>query len=153
MNPDEEIVPSTKNDWDAEFGEFVTWMEQLSVPCVSVLQEPTVKMTAEGFCAVTVGCASLAAKPVPDPTSVVGSVATPTVNVQDGTAVNAFVEVTVFVPSFAVNVCAVSGAAVIVSGHAVNVPVASVEQAPNVNVTTVAPFVAAKVTVWLALKP
>ena len=137
----------------AVFGAAVTVNEQVSVPWASVEQEPRVIATAVGIDgAIVTGW--LATKPVPVAVSTAGRVAGPVgVNDQEAVAVNAAPEVTVFVPSEAVNVCAACGEAVTEIVQPVKFPVANVVQVPCVNVTTVGPFVAANVIGWVPTKP
>ena len=73
MNDDVEVVPSAVNV-SGVFGEFVTVIEQVSVPVASVLHAPSVNVTADGVVARIAGLASLAAKPVPVAVNVAGSV-------------------------------------------------------------------------------
>ena len=94
----------------------------------------------------------LARKPVPVAVSVCGSVRGPVgVNDHEAVAVKDVVEVTVFVPSYAVNVWGDDGEFVTEIVQ-LKLPVASVEQEAALNVT-VPTFVAAKVIDWLAWKP
>lgn len=66
VNVEVASTPSTVND-SATSGAFVTRIEQVSVPCASVLHAPTVKVTAVRAtgAASTAGEDSLGAKPVP----------------------------------------------------------------------------------------
>ena len=121
------VTPSIVND-SGVLGDSDSVIVQLRDPVASVLHAPTVKVTALGFTAATVGLDSLAANPVPVAVSVDGSVVELHVNDQDGAAVNDEVEVGVFVPSLATNVCGVSGDAVTVIVQ-VKLPVASVRHA------------------------
>ena len=146
-------TPSFAKKDSAVFGAAVTVNEQVSVPWASVEQEPRVIATAVGIDgAIVTGW--LATKPVPVAVSTAGRVAGPVgVNDQEAVAVNAAPEVTVFVPSEAVNVSGAWGEAVTVIVHEVpKLPVASDVQADCVNVTALG-FVAANVIAWFGWKP
>ena len=116
-----------------------------------MLHDDVVKVTAWELTAATVGAASLGVNPVPVAVSVVGRVLLLGVNDQEGAAVNDVVEVGVFVPSLATNVCATFGAAVTVNEQ-VSVPCASVLHAPSVSWTAVG-VVGEIVISWSATNP
>ena len=109
VNVEAVVTPSIVNDC-AVSGDAKTVHVQLRSPTAFVVQAPSRNTTAVGVTAANVGGDSLAANPVPVPVSTWGSVSGPLgENVQVGVAVKAFDDVTVFVPSLAVNVSGVSG--------------------------------------------
>jgi hypothetical protein len=152
VNVDAVVVVSTVND-SAVCGECVTVIAHVRSPCAFVLHAPSVNVTAVGTTAATVGLPSLAAKPVPVAVRSCGNVPLPGVNDHDEVAVNDDVDVTVFVPSFAVNVSAVCGECVTCGEtEQLSVPNASELHVPAVNVT--APGMVAAIAIgWLATKP
>ena len=124
VNDDVEVVPSAVNV-SGVFGEFVTMIEQVSVPVASVLHAPSVNVTADGTVATIVGLASFAVKPVPVAVSVCGSVWLVGVNDQEGSTVN-IADAWFPLPSVAVTVRAPVVPVSIVNAQFVKLPVAPV---------------------------
>jgi hypothetical protein len=132
VNVDAVVIVSTVND-SATFGACVTVIAQLRVPVPSVLQAPTVNVTAVESTAATVGVTSFAVKPVPVAVRSCGNVPLLGVNDHDGSTVN--VPAAVTVPSvivFAAILYAASGSTGTVTVH-VNEPSAATATGPSLH--------------------